>query len=123
MSSAKYFRNGELQGKTVIETTGNRLGKAKEVAFSLDGTAMLFVEKDDGGERQVPTSKVIAIGEFIVVRSEVAQIPSVPSAAPSPPPMPTMVPAPVPPAFVCRSCGAVLKPGARFCTKCGTSTV
>jgi sporulation protein YlmC with PRC-barrel domain/ribosomal protein L40E len=120
MSSPKYYRNGELQGKTVIETTGNRLGKAKEIALSLDGSTMLFVEKDDGSEVQFQTSKLIAIGEFIVVRSEAVPVPPVPSAVPSPSPAPTMAPAAATPTMVCASCGAPLKPGARFCTKCGS---
>jgi len=132
MSSPKYFRNGELQGKTVIETNGNRLGKAKEVAFSLDGTSVLYVEKDDGSESEVRSSKLIAIGEFIVVKSEGVQsppiapppvIPQAPVAAPWPQPAQAPAPVSTPPAMSCRNCGAPLKPGSRFCTKCGTSSL
>src|SRR5208283_1911643 len=44
MSSPKFFGKEEVEGKTVIETNGNRLGKAKAVAFSLEGATVLFVE-------------------------------------------------------------------------------
>ena len=143
MSSNRFFRNGELQGKTVIETSGNRLGKAKEIAFSLDGSSMLYVTKDDGTETEVASSRLIAIGEFIVVKSDapqappmatfpaISQVPSAPVSpqtpapapiAPSPPPASFMSPAPAPVAMACRNCGSPLKPGAKFCTKCGTAT-
>jgi sporulation protein YlmC with PRC-barrel domain len=115
--SSKLYRAGDVQGKLVIETSGNRLGKAKEIAFSLDGTTTLFLEKDDGSEAQVPTSRLVAIGEFVVVRSDAPQV-QVAGAYQAPPP-PAVVPPP-PPTPVCRSCGAPLKPNAKFCTKCGT---
>jgi len=146
MSSPKFFGKEEVEGKTVIETNGNRLGKAKAVAFSLEGATVLFVEKDDGTENQIPMSKVMAIAEFIVVRTEgVTSEPRPPPAgrvaAPAsvtPPPAPTTAPAapyspvtpsqpqataPAPPpmARVCRLCGDKLKPGAKFCTRCGAS--
>jgi sporulation protein YlmC with PRC-barrel domain/ribosomal protein L40E len=146
MSSPKFFGKEEVEGKTVIETNGNRLGKAKGVAFSLEGATMLFVEKDDGTENQIPMSKVMAIAEFIVVRTEgvtseprppqsgpapaPASItpPSLPTTVPEPPHAPVTpsppqatVPAPPPKARVCRLCGDKLKPGAKFCSRCGAS--
>ena len=129
MSSSKFFRSGELQGKTVIETTGNHLGKAKDIGFNLEGTTMLFIQKDDGSEASVPTSKLIAIGEFVVVRSEAAQPAAMAAVTlqtvPAPPrPAPVQaVTAVVPPALLCKNCGAPLKPGSRFCTKCGASAL
>lgn len=52
---------------------------------------------------------------------------SVPVPKPIPEPKPVPVPDPIPepepvPASFCKTCGAPLKPGAKFCSKCGTVT-
>ena len=118
MSSPKFFRSSELQGKTVIDTTGNRLGKVKEVGLGADGSAMFFLEKDDGSETAISASNMMAIGEFMVMRAETAQGQT--TVPPTPEPAPAVAPAPSTPQTVCRNCGAAMKPGSRFCTKCGT---
>lgn len=135
MSSAKLFRKDEVDGKTVVETTGNTFGNAKDVAFGLDGTVALIVLDKDNNEVQVTMDRVLGVGDYIVIRKE--KLESKPPTPPAPQPVVTPPPAPpVPPAapatpmappptvmapMVCKSCGAALKPGARFCTKCGTA--
>ena len=119
--SSKLFRSGEIQGKMVIDTAGNRLGKAKEVAFSLDGGTVLVIEKEDGSEAQVQTARLVAIGEFVVAKPGQPEAPArgvTPVSQQAP--QTTTVP---PPAQLCRNCGSPLKPGARFCTRCGASAV
>lgn len=45
----------------------------------------------------------------------------VPESAPAPEPVPVPEPAPAPEVHTCSSCGAVLKPGVKFCSKCGST--
>ncbi|MDA4123157.1 MAG: zinc ribbon domain-containing protein [Thaumarchaeota archaeon] len=144
MSAPKFLKKEEINDKIVIETTGKKIGKGKEIAFALDGSAALFVTTDSGIDMQVPMARIMGVGEYIVVRpAEQVQRPAQ-AQAQRPAPRPAMaaaapqarpaVQAPIPPppmaaaaqapaAMACRNCGAPLKPGAKFCTKCGTSTV
>lgn len=120
VSSPKFFRKEEIADKIAIETTGKKLGKAKEIAVSLDGTAALFIEKDDGSETEIPMSRIIGVADFIIARAE--------GANPAPPATVIASPqttAPMQPATAaaCRNCGAPLKPGSKFCTKCGAVVV
>ena len=135
------FRKEEVEGKIVIEASGKALGKAKDVAFGLDGTVALIVQGSDDAEIQVTMDRVAGVGDYIVVRREKAEAPLVKRPAvpamqqsPSPGPVaaanpampaprtaaPMATPAAAPAAAVCRSCGAPLRAGAKFCTKCGT---
>lgn len=127
MSSSKLFRKDEVDGKIVIEASGRALGKAKDVAFGLDGTVALIVLSDDSSEVQIPLDRVTGVAEYIVVKSDRPQARAMAapaSALAPPPPVPAAPQAAPPPAAMagnhCRACGAALKPGAKFCTKCGT---
>jgi sporulation protein YlmC with PRC-barrel domain len=121
------FRKDEVDGKIVVEANGKAFGKAKDIAFGLDGTVALIVLTNDNSEVQVAMDRVMGVGDYIVIRRDSPQ-PKV--APPQPAKKPVVAPAPVPvmasppPAAMaggaCRSCGAPLKPGAKFCTKCGT---
>lgn len=139
VSAPKFLKKEEINDKIVIETTGRKVGKAKEIAFALDGSAALFVTSDSGSDVQIPMARIMGVGEYIVVRTadqvqRPAQAPAqrpaarpamaAPQARPAvqaPVPPPPMAAAPA--AMACRNCGAPLKPGAKFCTRCGTSTV
>ena len=122
MSAPKMFRKDDVDGKIVIEMTGNAIGKAKDVAFGLDGTVALIVLASDNSEVQITMDRVVGVAEYIVIRGDrpeprVAPPPSVRLVIPvSPAPFKAASPA----GGACKSCGATMKPGARFCTKCGT---
>ncbi len=141
------FRKDEVAGKIVVEASGKSLGKAKDIAFSLDGTVVLIVSGNDNSEVEIPMDRIAGVAEYIVVRrpqqtepgasgpkkpAAAAPVPA-PAAAPPAtaipvPPQPRANPAippaasPVPVAVtsaVCKNCGAPLRAGAKFCTKCG----
>ncbi len=130
------FRKDEVDGKVVVEASGKALGKAKDIAFGLDGSVALIVVGNDNSEIQIMMDRVAGVADYIVVRREVKGDPSAqrkpqpmaPAAAPAPAPTPAPVRVnaeiPTPPAMaaaqVCRNCGASLRAGAKFCTKCGT---
>lgn len=123
MSSSKMFRKDEVEGKVVIEASGRSLGKAKDVAFGLDGTVALIVLANDSSELQISLDRVTGVDEYIVVRSDktqARQMPVAPAPVMAPAPPPTPAPQVAAAAKQCRSCGAPMKPGAKFCTKCGT---
>ena len=138
------FRKDEVAGKIVVEASGKSLGKAKDIAFSLDGTVVLIVSANDNSEVEIPMDRIAGVAEYIVVRrpqqSEPgAAAPKKPVQAPAPManPSPSAIPVPqqprtnpaIPPAAspvpvavsssVCKNCGAPLRAGAKFCTKCG----
>ncbi len=131
MSAPKLFRKEEVDGKIVVEVSGKAFGKAKDVAFGLDGTVVLIVLANDNSEAQVTMDRVMGVGDYIVITREAPQpkpsaaLVNKPVAAPAPAPA-VMAPPPVVPvpavagASFCRSCGNTLRPGAKFCTKCGT---
>ena len=110
------FRKEEVDGKIVVEASGKALGKAKDIAFGLDGTVALIVLTNDNAEVQVTMDRVMGVGDYIVIRSDR------PQQWVAPPSPPVTAPPPAPMVSVCRNCGAPLKPGAKFCTKCGTPT-
>jgi sporulation protein YlmC with PRC-barrel domain len=124
LSSPKLFRKDEVQGKIVIEASGKALGKAKDMAFGLDGTVALIVLTDQNSEVQITLDRITGVDEYIVVKGAkppttlamTAPMPAVATPISAPPPAaPVMVAA-----NHCRNCGALLKTGAKFCTKCGT---
>jgi len=123
LSSPKLFRKDEVQGKIVIDSSGRALGKAKDVAFGLDGTVALIVLTDENSEVQISLDRITGVDEYIVVRgatppATLAMTATMPARATpisaQPPPAPVMVAA-----NHCKNCGAIMKPGAKFCTKCG----
>jgi sporulation protein YlmC with PRC-barrel domain len=129
------FRKDEVDGKMVIEASGKALGKAKDIAFGLDGSVALIVVGNDNNEVQIAMDRVAGVADYIVVRRELKGDAALkkpqavaPVSAPGPaPPQLRMTPAPsaVPSAaagVACKNCGAPLRVGAKFCTKCGTPT-
>jgi sporulation protein YlmC with PRC-barrel domain len=133
LSAPKLFRKEEVDGKVVVEVSGKAFGKAKDVAFGLDGTVALIVLTNDNSEAQITMDRVMGVGDYIVIRRDAPQPKPAPAPVKRPAAAPAVVPvmaapSPVPPApavamaNVCRSCGASLRPGAKLCTKCGTPT-
>ena len=123
LSAPKLFRKDEVDGKVVVEISGKAFGKAKDVAFGLDGTVALIVLTNDNSEVQITMDRVMGVGDYIVIRRDAPQPKPAPAVVPvMAAPSPALPVAPVAMANVCRSCGASLRPGAKFCTKCGTPT-
>ena len=134
MSAPKMFRKDEVDGKIVVEGSGKALGKAKDIAFGLDGSVALIVVSNDGAEIQITMDRITGVADYIVVRRDrpaqrsvapanaAAAIPAPPSVNTAIPPTPVSAPPPPPVVAtpVCKSCGAPLRAGAKFCTKCGT---
>jgi sporulation protein YlmC with PRC-barrel domain len=130
------FRKEEVDGKIVVEASGKSLGKAKDIAFGLDGSVALIVAGNDNAEIQITMDRITGVADYIVVRRnqpepkvEAPQRKAVPAPAAAPAPVPVRVNPAVPPApvmapmaaaNVCKGCGAPLRAGAKFCTKCGT---
>ncbi|MDA4133492.1 MAG: zinc ribbon domain-containing protein, partial [Thaumarchaeota archaeon] len=117
------------------------LGKAKDIAFGLDGSVALIVMGNDNSEIQITMDRIVGVADYIVVRRDRpepkaempqkrAPAPMAAAAAPVVAPVQARVnpaiPAapvavPVAAAPVCKNCGAPLRVGAKFCTKCGTA--
>jgi sporulation protein YlmC with PRC-barrel domain len=103
--STKAFRKEDIQGKTVIETSGKVGGKVKDVTFSLDGAITLIVIKEDGTEHPVPLKQVVGISDHVIVRGEpMMGGASIPTATGTP---------------VCKFCSSELSPTSTWCPKCG----
>jgi sporulation protein YlmC with PRC-barrel domain len=105
MSSSKAFRKEDITGKTVIYSSGRNTGTVKDLTFTLDGTITLLVEKNDGGEVQIPLSKVMGVADNVIVKDESAMRASGPA--------PGMV--------ACKSCGREAPIGTLWCPSCGKS--
>jgi sporulation protein YlmC with PRC-barrel domain len=105
MSSTKAFRKEDITGKIVIYSSGRNTGTVKDLTFTLDGMITLIVEKNDGGEIQIPLSKVMGVADNVIVREE--------SAAKAFGPTPGMV--------ACKSCGRESAVGTLWCPSCGKS--
>lgn len=114
--SSKSFHKEELQGKAVIDSSGNVRGKVKDVVFSLDGSVALILEREDGGEARVPMSRVMGISDYVVMKGESA--PDVPMAM-APPASFTGAAG----AAMCRFCGATIPTGTTWCPSCGKSRI
>jgi sporulation protein YlmC with PRC-barrel domain len=112
--SSRLFSKDEVEGKTVIYSTGRVAGKVKDVVFGLDGTLLLVVQKDDGTESRVPMSAVLGVGEYVVVRYQSATAVAMAVQAPT---------ADQPGGSVCKFCGAAMPPGSVYCPSCDRSQV
>ncbi len=78
----KYSR--DMIGKTVVSKTGKRFGEIGDITFEVnsgelihlqiknptDYVQKLELEKDENGNILVPSSAVIAMGDFLVVSEE-----------------------------------------------------
>jgi sporulation protein YlmC with PRC-barrel domain len=104
-SSSKAFHKEDITGKSVIYSSGRNTGTVKDVTFTLEGVITLIVEKTDGGEIQIPLSKVLGVSDNVVVKEEGASRPFGPT--------PGMV--------ACKSCGRESPVGTLWCQGCGKS--
>lgn len=68
--SKKYFRRDEIVGKDIISEEAIRLGKVKDIGYDRDGKIVLIYDKlGEGGEEAIPSSRILAIGDVILVKS------------------------------------------------------
>lgn len=106
-----YVRREDVIGKKAITPDGNAFGEVKDIAFSTDGSVGLVINAVSGDEVILSIKQASAIGDFILLSSSTPERTA-----------PPVQPKPVPPAASpanCPSCGSPLKPGAKFCGKCG----
>jgi len=106
-----YVRREDVIGKKAITPDGNVYGEVKDIAFSIDGDVGLVIATQSGSESIVPIKQASAIGEFVLLSSATPQRAT---AAPQPERV-VVQSAPT----TCPSCGSTLRPGAKFCGKCG----
>ncbi len=111
--SSRLFRKEEVEGKTVVYSSGWVAGKVKDVVFGLDGTLILVVQREDGKELRIPMNAVLGVADFVVARDQTAA--PVSGGAP-----PSIEPGAI---TVCKFCGASIPPGTVYCTVCGKSQV
>lgn len=96
------FRRDDIVGKTVIETSGNILGKVKDVLFDLNDMVTLIIEDADGRDSRVPLTRVTGISQHVVVKSVADTGPSASGVG-----------------SVCKFCGASVPPRQKWCPNCG----
>ena len=106
--SALFLTKRDVENKIVVETSGRELGTAQDIGFSLDGKIALVIVTKDGKESQIPVNRIKGVVDFIVIEPEMSTTHEVTTAAPQTP------------LGNCPKCQAPLKPGTRFCVKCGT---
>src|SRR5712692_6075120 len=107
--SSRLFRKEELEGKTVVYSSGWVAGKVKDVVFGLDGTLILVVQKEDSKELRIPMSAVLGVADYVVARDQAG-------AAPASSGEPGV-------ATACKFCGTAIPPGIVYCPSCGKSQV
>jgi sporulation protein YlmC with PRC-barrel domain len=118
MSSTKSFRKEDIEGKTVVESSGKVMGKVKDLLFSLDGTITLVVTKEDGSDVEVSLSKVMGVSDHVVVKIDGSG-----SRPPAPPKQVTSTTTGTVTVSgtPCKFCDTLLAPGVLWCPSCGRS--
>jgi sporulation protein YlmC with PRC-barrel domain len=107
--SSRLFRKEEVEGKTVVYSSGWVAGKVKDVVFGLDGTLILVVHKEDGKELRIPMSGVLGVADYVVAKDQTGAVSA--SSAESGI------------AAACKFCGTAIPPGIVYCPSCGKSQV
>lgn len=130
-----FLKQTEVVQKTVVGADGRTIGTVKEVAFSLDGRLGLVVSDDDG-EHTVPLEDVNGIADYVVLKPREDHVTPTEAARAAGPDKSNAVPPAgearaskaadtrtVPGAATalsqCPKCAKDVKPGARFCGRCG----
>ena len=73
--SSRLFRKEEVEGKTVVYSSGWVAGKVKDVVFGLDGTLILVVQKEDSKEIRIPVSAILGVADYVIARDMVVAVP------------------------------------------------
>jgi sporulation protein YlmC with PRC-barrel domain len=107
--SSRLFRKEEVEGKTVVYSSGWVAGKVKDVVFGLDGTLILVVQKEDGKELRIPMNAILGVADYVVARDVVVAVPLSSSESGT--------------AAACKFCGTSMPPGIVYCPSCGKSQV
>jgi sporulation protein YlmC with PRC-barrel domain len=113
--SSRLFRKEELEGKTVVYSSGWVAGKVKDVVFGLDGTLILVVQKEDGKELRIPMSAILGAADYIVAKDQASGAYAGAGGVPAGSEAST--------ATVCKFCGTTIPPGTVYCPGCGKSQV
>jgi sporulation protein YlmC with PRC-barrel domain len=100
----RSFRKEDVEGKTVIDTSGSVKGKVVDVMFDLGGTVTFLVRGSDGKDSQVKIERVTGISEHVIVRSDQNMEASSSGMG-----------------ATCRFCGAPRAATERWCPSCGRS--
>ena len=74
----QWRRREEVIGKDVIDSDANRIGSAKDLAWSEDGVFALVVEGVDEEESFLPFENVEKVGDVIFVKAK-ASLVSIPT--------------------------------------------
>jgi sporulation protein YlmC with PRC-barrel domain len=112
--SSRLFRKEELEGKTVVYSSGWVAGKVKDVVFGLDGTLILVVQKEDGKELRIPMNAILGAADYVVARDQTTGAYSSGS---------TTGPLESSAGKVCKFCGTTIPPETVYCPGCGKSQV
>jgi sporulation protein YlmC with PRC-barrel domain len=115
MSGPRFFRKDEVEGKSVIFSSGRIAGKVKDVVFGLDGTIVLVVENENDSEARVPMSMVMGVADYVVVNDEI-WIPASKSIISSSGQSGSA-------GMVLKFCNNAISPGTIYCPSCDRSQV
>ena len=79
MQPEKPLTRDALIGMQVIDAKAKRVGKVKDVAFSVGNSSItLSVEKEDGSMQNIPWGEVQAAADFIILRTTQAPAQAMP---------------------------------------------
>lgn len=95
----QWRRREEVIGKDVIDSDANKIGSAKDLAWSEDGLFAVIVENADEEESFLPFDNVEKVGDVIFVKAK-ASLTSIPTRT-------------------CPMCKHKNPIEAMFCAKCG----
>ena len=95
----QWRRREEVIGKDVIDSDANKIGSAKDLAWSEDGLFAVIVESADEEESFLPFDNVEKVGDVIFVKAK-ASLMSIPTK-------------------ICPMCKHKNPIEAMFCAKCG----
>ncbi|OFX16998.1 hypothetical protein A3K71_04830 [archaeon RBG_16_50_20] len=96
---AQWRRREEVIGKEVIDSDARKIGSAKDLAWSNDGSLALVIELSDEEEAFLPFDEIERIGDVVFVKAKSALETA--------------------PTIACPICKQRNPLEAKFCAKCG----
>jgi len=116
MPTSEFIRKQDVENKAVLDTMGKAIGTGQDLAFSLDGKLALVVRTPKGEDIEIPMTRIVAVADYIVLNPEQKSPKTAQLTQPVLSPQATVTHV----QETCANCGMPLKPGAKFCTHCGT---